>query len=181
MSLACLVGCACYMPPFAQTAHTHRGVVRRGGAEGPAPPAPELEPVVKELPPELLARLAGLEGQGLDSAEARTEAGALFSAAAAYPEGVDLLKDELRKLSRGKSDAVTTRRILGWVAWRHGDLKDAAREFKRLAKDEGDLDSRLAYAQLLDARGEAEDALNLNFLPKTLYFYWREITISSSG
>ncbi|MBL6755669.1 MAG: hypothetical protein ISQ11_04615 [Planctomycetes bacterium] len=129
------------------------------GQEGPAPPAPELEPVVKELPPELLARLAGLEGQGLDSAEARTEAGALFSAAAAYPEGVDLLKDELRNLSRGKSDAVTTRRILGWVAWRHGDLKDATREFKRLAKDEGDLDSRLAYAQLLDARGETVDAL----------------------
>ena len=129
------------------------------GQEGPAPPAPELEPVVKELPPELLARLAGLEGQGLDAAAARSEAGALFSAAAAYPGGVDLLKDELRKLSRGKSDAVTTRRILGWVAWRHGDLKDAAREFKRLAKDEGDLDSRLAHAQLLDARGEAEDAL----------------------
>ncbi|MFT4542616.1 MAG: putative Zn-dependent protease/ribosomal 50S subunit-associated protein YjgA (DUF615 family) [Planctomycetota bacterium] len=50
-------------------------------------------------------------------------------------------------------------RLSAYLSWRHGDLDDSLADFESLAQDESDLDARLARARVMDANGQAKDAL----------------------
>lgn len=111
------------------------------------------------LDPELLGELDALLDQGREAVTGAADE--LYDRVIEVHGGIDELAAHLAGLAGGDTPAARdARRLLGLVQWRHGELNDALRSFKRLVRDDDtDLGARLAKAQLLDAIGSTKTAL----------------------